>query len=64
MKSTTLIHPVAFGSYSIQASSNPWTSSPATTPEFSCLAYSRPSITAAILKLRISQEMSTRKEMK
>jgi hypothetical protein len=58
------IQPVAFGSYSYQASIRFCTSSPAMTPSFVYLAASSPSITAATARFMMSQAMIIVKDKK
>jgi hypothetical protein len=57
MKSVVLIQPVALGSYSIQASSKLLQWSALMTPKFYSFAFSRPSMTAAIDKFIMTQEI-------
>jgi len=64
MKSRISIQPVASGSYCIHPSNKAWTSSPSITPEFYCLAFSRPSMTAATERFMMSQAMTIVKTIK
>lgn len=64
MKSVMLIHPVAFGSYSIQAVRRQFILSALITPKFYSFAFSRPSMTAAIERFMISQEINSVNDMK